>query len=91
MIKKTIAALALVTALAASGLIYPATMEVVSLDRATDTVTLNTATGITYTMHGCEDYAEGDLVSALMWNSETPDTVADDAIIAARYSGYTKN
>lgn len=85
--KKAFAALALATAMAAAGFIYPDTMEITALDRENDVVTLETATGFIYEMDGCEDYSPGDLVSVLMWSAGTKN-VTDDAIISARYSGY---
>lgn len=88
MIKKAVVTLAAVVQIAAAGLIYPATMEVIDVDRAADLVTMETATGHAYQMTGAEDYDRGDLVAVLMWSSYT-ETITDDVIISARYSGYT--
>lgn len=68
--------------------IYPATAEVVELDRAADLVTVETASGIAYGFYGCEDYFPGDLVSMIMDDNGTPETILDDKIIDCRYSGY---
>lgn len=67
---------------------YPTTAMIIDLDYDTDTVTLEKATGFTYTFTGCEDYCVGDLVSLIMDNMGTLDTIEDDQIISHRYSGY---
>ena len=86
--KKTlVAALALATALASSRMIYAETMRVDRLNYDSDSVTLVTATGLTYEMTGCEDYEKGDLVSLVMWSNGTDD-VTDDVILSAQYSGF---
>ena len=86
--KATVAALAISAALVSSGLVYPQTMVVDGIDG--DTVNLVTATGMVYQMTGSEDYEEGDLVSTVMWTNGTAD-VTDDAILAARFSGWNMN
>ncbi len=68
--------------------LYPTTATVTDLDRETDTVTVETATGILYAFCGCEDYAEGDLVSMIMYSNGTDDDVTDDVILSVRYSGF---
>lgn len=85
--KKIFAALALASMLAASGIIYPATMRIESIDG--DVVHLETAAGLRYEFTGAEDYETGDVVSLLMFSAGTPDDVTDDVIISARYSGWT--
>jgi len=67
---------------------YPATAEVVELDQAADLVIVKTSAGIGYRFMGCEDWLLGDLVAMTMNDSGTPETVLDDEIIEARYSGY---
>lgn len=67
---------------------YPAAAEVVKLDRAADLVTVKTSAGISYKFIGCEDWLLGDLVAMTMSDSGTPETVLDDEIVEARYSGY---
>lgn len=86
--KRIVVVAALCAALASSSLFYPATMVVDSIDG--DTVTLATATGHLYEMAGAEDYEPGDLVSAIMFTNATP-RITDDAIITARYSGFTRD
>lgn len=85
-LKVTAGAFALASVLAASRLIYPATMEVINISG--DVVTMETATGHIYEMDGAEDWQEGDLAALIMWNNGTPDNVEDDIILAARYSGF---
>lgn len=84
--KRIVVVAALCAALASSSLFYPATMVVDSIDG--DTVTLATATGYLYEMAGAEDYEIGDVVSAIMYTAGTPG-ITDDAIVTARYSGFT--
>lgn len=87
--KKIVLALAVVAAMAASGAIYPQALEVVNIDRAADVVVLETASGFAYELEGAEDYAVGDVVAAIMWNSGT-ENIADDEIIVAQYTGFYK-
>jgi len=81
---KTLATLAAISALAASGLIYPATMKVVNVNNGV--ADLMTATGHLYQIEA-EDYVPGDLVSLVMWSNGTEE-ITDDAIISHRYSGF---
>ena len=64
-------------------------MIVVDLDRERDIVMVETSAGHDYTFLGCEDYAIGDLVGVLMYNSLTDD-VRDDQILRAQYSGFNE-
>ena len=77
--------LALALTLVGAGLIYPSTMEIISIQD--DEVYLITATGHVFAMTGAEDYEVGDLVSLIMFSNGTP-FITDDEIISARYSGY---
>lgn len=70
---------------------YPLTAEVVEINPINDTVKIRTATGIFYQFKGCEDYAVGDLISAIMDINHTPDYVLDDIILKVQYSGYKAN
>jgi hypothetical protein len=58
------------------------------MDYKNDLVTVETANGLQYTFYGCEDYFGGDLVDLLMWDNGTPETVLDDLVIDANYSGF---
>jgi hypothetical protein len=74
-----------VAAILSSGMVYPQSMVVNSIDD--EQVTLRTSTGHIYVMEGREDYEVGDVVAVIMYTSGTQ-TVEDDAIIMARYSGF---
>ncbi len=86
MMKLTLALATVGTAaLIATNSLYPAAMEITEISG--DVVTMETATGYTYTMTGSEDYMEGDLVSLIMFDNGT-EVITDDIIVSARYSGY---
>lgn len=76
----------LLAVIAALGL-YPMTAKVVDLDRPADVVTIETASGYQYQFYGCEDYCEGDFVSAIVWKNGT-ERITDDVILAVHYSGW---
>ena len=84
--KKMLAMAAAVGTLASAGLIYPQTMAVEKIENGK--AELRTATGYAYTIE-VEDYDEGDLVACIVFSNGTAD-IADDQIIAARYSGFRK-
>lgn len=69
--------------------LYPATATVTDLDYERDIVTVENANGYTYQYYGCEDYAEGDLVSMIVYSNGTDD-ITDDEILMVYYSGYTR-
>ena len=69
--------------------LYPATMSVVQLNTEEDLVTIQTATGLTYQFYGIEDYNLNDAVSLIM-DSKGTESVLDDEIIKAQYSGFRK-
>lgn len=77
--------LALTFSLAGSGLIYPETMQITSIEN--DVVTMETSTGIVYQMEADPDYREGFLVATLMWSNGTED-VRDDIVISTRCTGF---
>lgn len=83
--KKTLATLASVFALAAVGTIYPTTGVMISAD------TFRTASGLEYVYEYTEDIIEGDIVSVIMFDNFTPEDVRDDLIIAIRYSGVASD
>lgn len=68
--------------------IYPQTARITHLDYETDTVTITTATNISYSFEGVEDYELGDLVSVIMNSNHTKDYILDDTIIKVQYSGF---
>lgn len=65
--------------------LYPAVMEVVSIEN--DLVTVQTSTGIAYQFEGAQDLAVGDLVGLIM-DSEGTERILDDSIVKVRYGGY---
>lgn len=71
-----------------NSIVYPSSAVVVSLDYDNDVVTVQDANGFLWSFHGCEDYYENDMVSLIFSNNGTPDSVLDDIIISAKYSGY---
>lgn len=69
--------------------LYPATATVTDLDYERDIVTVENANGYAYQFYGCEDYAEGDLVSMILYSNGTDD-ITDDEILMVYYSGFTR-
>ena len=65
--------------------LYPATMEVVSIEN--DLVTVQTRTGIAFQFEGAQDLVEGDLASIIM-DSKGTEIVYDDEIVKVQYAGY---
>lgn len=68
--------------------VYPASAVVTEIDYGNDLVTVKNATGLEYEYYGAADYEEGDVVSLLMCNAGTRDTIEDDMILSVRFSGY---
>lgn len=68
---------------------YPASAVIVDINYETDEVLVEDVNGFLYAFYGCEDYAEGDIVSLIMDSNGTPESVTDDRIIDAKYSGFT--
>lgn len=66
----------------------PVTARVVELNRDTDTVTVETASGLLFAFDGCSDYELGDYVSAVMHTNGTPGA-RDDRFLIVHYSGYS--
>lgn len=91
MIRNFIAILASTMVLLAHGVIYPTAAVVTAVDYETDTVVVEKATGFVYTFEGVEDLMVGDVMALLMYSNGTPETIADDIVISARYSGYISN
>lgn len=65
--------------------LYPATMEVVSIEN--DLVTVQTSTGISFQFEGAQDLVVGDLVGLIM-DSEGTEKILDDSIVKVQYGGY---
>ena len=68
--------------------LYARTAKIAGIDYAADTVTLVDGAGLVWQFFECEDYDIGDLVSLLMSDAGTPETVLDDVIVSASYAGY---
>lgn len=68
--------------------VYPRTALVTCLDWDTDTVIITDWAGLEWAFEGIEDWQEGDLVSLLMWDAGTPDSIFDDHILKAYYGGW---
>lgn len=69
--------------------IYPATMEVVALERETDTVVIEDSNGFQFAFYGIEDYNVNDFVSVLLSDNGTVE-ITDDIILDVDYSGYNR-
>lgn len=68
--------------------VYVRTMCITELNYQTDTVTCTDAVGFVWEFYGVEDYAVGDLVSAMMVDTAGTDTILDDSILDTWYTGY---
>lgn len=66
---------------------YPQTAVIVDFDRKHDAVTVRTSVGWLYQFYGIEDYEIGDMVSLIMDNMDTENTIFDDVIIDVQYVG----
>lgn len=78
--------IALLIALIVSLGLYPMSATVTDLNRTTDTVTFETATGNLFAFRGCEDWQVGDTCAAIMYDNGT-EIVTDDVILSVRYAG----
>ena len=67
---------------------YPTAGVIIDLDEKSDLVTFSTGSGLLYSFYGINDYAEGDIVAAIMDDNGTPDSVLDDKIASVRYAGW---
>lgn len=68
--------------------IYPRTAVVTDLDYDEDLVICTDCVGFDWVFEGIEDWSEGDVVSLLMWDAGTPDSILDDVILKAYYGGW---
>ena len=67
--------------------VYPATFVVSAVDLYNNLVFLVDFNGNEWSISGVEDWAEGDIASAIMSDNGTP-IIYDDRIVDIRYSGY---
>lgn len=68
---------------------YALTVYVAEIDRAEDVVTYETHSGHRFEWQGVEDQETGEVYSLIMNDNGTPETIEDDSIISARYSGWS--
>lgn len=68
--------------------LYARTAKIAEVDYGTGTITLVDGAGLVWQLTGCEDYDVGDLVSLLMSDAGTSESVLDDVIVSASYAGY---
>jgi len=77
--------------IAAFGL-YPRTGYIVELEPQPEDmykITIEDATGNLWVYDtDADDYTVGDGVAMIMYNNDTPESIYDDVIISARYSGF---
>lgn len=66
---------------------YPRTAFVTSFDYTTDCVIVTDWAGMEWEFIGIEDWQIDDIVSMIMDDNNTPDTIYDDIIIKALYGG----
>ena len=67
---------------------YPRTATVIEFNYATDTVICRDCADVVWMFEGIEDWAIGDLVSMLMYDNDTPESIYDDEIVMAYYGGW---
>ena len=68
---------------------YPLTAVVVDLDYNEDVLVLEDGAELVWEFEGIEDFEIGDIVSLLMWDNNTPDSIYDDVILLVYYSGFS--
>ena len=68
---------------------YPLTAVVVDLDYNEDVLILEDGAELVWEFEGIEDFEIGDIVSLLMWDNNTPDSIYDDVILLVYYSGFS--
>lgn len=68
---------------------YPLTAVVVDLDYDEDVLILEDGAELVWEFEGIEDFEIGDIVSLLMWDNNTPDSIYDDVILLVYYSGFS--
>lgn len=68
--------------------IYPETGIVTNVDYDKDIVTFECHNGNRFTFSGTEDWYEGDIVAAIMYNNFTKNSVYDDKILSTKYCGW---
>ncbi len=69
---------------------YPQTGIVKNVDYENNLVTFEDFNGNIWEFSECEDWMEGDIVSAIMYNNLTKKSIYDDKIVSLKYSGYVE-
>ena len=72
-----------------TGALYPMTGIVVEVNYDEDIVAVEDFNGNIWEFYGCEDWAEGDIASMLMYDNGT-EIIYDDEIVSVRYCGYAR-
>lgn len=75
-------------AAAETGNNYPETLYVIDINETQDTVLCRTFSGMLYEFDGVEDWQVDDIVSAIMNDNGTTETITDDYFVDIRYSGW---
>lgn len=70
---------------------YPTCGIIVENDERSETVTVEDFNGNHWQFNGVEDWLVGDIVSMIMSDNGTPDSIYDDEIVMVKYSGYREN
>lgn len=68
--------------------LYPAYTVVTEVNYETDEVFCEDFVGNVWSFYGTEDWIEGDIASLLMDTMGTEETIYDDEIVRARYTGW---
>lgn len=68
--------------------LYPTCGVVSELNETNDLVIFTDFNGNEWSFKGIEDWAEGDIVSAIMSDNCTPESIYDDIIVQTRYCGW---
>lgn len=95
--KTLAAALAILQAGAVSGIPgktthqYALTVCVAEINWTEDFVVYETHNGHRFEWGGVEDQETGEIYALMMDDNGTPETIEDDVIISARYSGWSIN
>lgn len=68
--------------------LYARSGAVISVGYSADVVTVEDSVGFRWEFNGCEDWIVGDVADLLMWDNNSPESILDDVVLDARYSGY---
>ena len=68
--------------------LYSNTFIVTETVTETDTVVCTDLNGNQFSFTSIEDWQKGDIISAIMCNNGTTETIYDDYFVSVTYSGY---